>query len=151
MEILITNGQNEAFKHLCSLLDESLDKIVGNTIERGKYTQFNLSETIEHVVLLRLNGEMIGCAGLRKYDAATGEIKRVFVKETHRGKGYSKLLISKIEEIAKNKGFRKIILETGDILRASVNLYGSFGYTQIPNYGPYASLKESLCMGKEIQ
>ncbi|WP_319562874.1 hypothetical protein [Marispirochaeta sp.] len=67
LKILITNGQNEAFKQLCSLLNESLDKIVGNAIERGKYTQFNLSETIEYIVLLRLNGEMIRCAGLRKH------------------------------------------------------------------------------------
>ena len=83
------------------------------------------------------------------FEEDTAEVKRVFVKESYRGKGISKKLMSLLEERAKEKGYSKLLLESGELLTAAMGLYRSIGYAVIPNYGEYKCMKDSICMGTE--
>lgn len=71
------------------------------------------------------------------------EVKRVFVKDSYRGQGISKELMRLFEERAKERGYARFILESGEPLTAAVGLYHSIGYTVIPNYGEYKCMKDS--------
>ena len=50
-------------------------------------------------------------------------------------KVFQKKLMENLENPARNKGFTYLILESGELLVAAMNLYKSIGYYVIPIYG----------------
>ena len=67
-----------------------------------------------------------------------------------RGQGLSKLLVNKLEELAKNEGYKYAVLETGRKHIEAINLYKRSGYTVTENYDPYIGMPDSVCMKKTI-
>ena len=59
-------------------------------------------------------------------------------------------LVSLLIEWAVELGYRRMILETGELLAESCAVYRKLGFQVIPNYGPYADMPESLCMAKDL-
>jgi GNAT superfamily N-acetyltransferase len=77
------------------------------------------------------------------------EIKRMFVRETYRGRGYSRLILLRLEELAQRRGCRRVVLETGVGQPEAIGLYESAGYLRIPNYDQYAGNPNSVCLAKQ--
>lgn len=92
----------------------------------------------------------IACGCFKPYDSNTVEIKRMYVVEVWRGRGLSKTILKMLEQWAKDIGYTGSILETGYGQPEAIGLYRSAGYRQIPNYGPYVNLKDSICFFKEL-
>ena len=145
------DGTNEDFIENCRLLDEDLDRRVGRVIKRDKYTQFNQLDKIHEAIVVYQDGKPIGGGAIRPYDETAIELKRVFVRPEGQGHGIGTELVSKLIERAKELGYEKMILETGDLLAESVHVYSKLGFRKIPNYGAYADMPESLCMGLELR
>ena len=150
MNFVYTNGNNKDFIMLGQMLDEYLNKIVSGEKQREKYIKYNTLDDIQDVILIYDKDLPIGCVGFKYYDDGIAEVKRVFLQSDYRGQGLSKELIKLIEERAKIKGFKKMILETGEPLVESMGLYTKLGYRIIENYGQYKNMSESICMSKEI-
>lgn len=150
MKILHCDGNHPDFIALCMELDAALDIAIGGYDKRKKFIPFNQAETMSSVVLLYLDDVPIGCGAYRRYDDTTAEIKRMFVREGHRGKGYGKVILKELIELTKACQFNQLILETGDFLTAAVGLYRSMGFDVITNYPPYQYIEESLCMAYDI-
>ena len=144
------DGTNEDFIENCRLLDEDLDRRVGRVIKRDKYAQFNQLDKIHEAIVVYQDGKPIGGGAIRPYDETAIELKRVFVRPEGQGHGIGTELVSKLIEWAKELGYQKMILETGDLLAESVHVYSKLGFRKIPNYGAYADMPESLCMGLEL-
>lgn len=148
------NGQNTDFIENCRLLDQDLDRRVGREIQREKYTQYNQLDEIKEVIVVYLDGKAVGAGAIRKYtygdilDAT--ELKRVFVREEYQGRGIGTKLVLALIDWAKELGYHRIILETGTLLKESCHIYKKVGFEVVENYGPYASMEESLCMRKEL-
>ena len=101
-----------------------------------------------------VDGKVAGAGAIREYqygdiDNAT-ELKRVFVRDAFQGKGIGTKLVLELIEWAKELGYRKMILETGELLQESCYVYRKVGFNKMDNYGPYVSMPESLCMMKEL-
>ncbi|MFM8305328.1 MAG: GNAT family N-acetyltransferase [Actinomycetota bacterium] len=77
----------------------------------------------------------VACGGLRRHDATTAEIKRMYVVPEHRGCGYSRLVLRELEAQARARGYTGMVLETGVEQPEAVALYESEGYTRIAGYG----------------
>lgn len=150
MEIIFTDGTDQRFIHLCHELDDTLIETVGGEKQRAQYNQYNTMEEIHDVVLIVNHGMAVACGSFREYENGVVEIKRVFTKDEYRNRGLGRVCMDKLEERAKEEGYYKCILETGRILEAACHLYETMGYEVIPNYGPYANMNESICMGKRI-
>jgi GNAT superfamily N-acetyltransferase len=101
-------------------------------------------------LVLSRDGEVAGCAGLRRHDGTTAEMKRVFVRESRRGQGLGRVLLTAVEERARELGYRRIVLESGDRLWAALELYRSAGYTPIEPFGIYASSPSSRYLGRDL-
>lgn len=56
-----------------------------------------------------------------------------------------------LENRAMEKGYKALILESGEPLVAAMGLYRNLGYGRIPNYGPYVDMQESVCLKKELR
>ena len=148
MEWIHTDGSDERFVALCRELDDFLNEAVGGEKQREQYNQYNTLENIHDVVLLIDGNQAVGCGGFKEYEPYVAEIKRVFVRQRYRKQGLAKSLMNELEALAKQKGYRKLILETGAILEAAMKLYSSIGFCIIDNYGQYANMPESVCMEK---
>ena len=92
----------------------------------------------------------MACAALRPFSEDTVELKRMFVSPEWRRKGLGKTILQKCEEMARQKNYRYIVLETNILLPDARSLYEKAGYARIDSYGPYAFLKETLCMCKAL-
>lgn len=145
-----TDGNNQEFHNLCMQLDDALNQMVGKKQQEKNYNQLNQLNEIHDVILIYDGTTAIGCGAYKLYDEETVEIKRVFVKNEYRGKGLAKELIRRLEADARIKGFRFAVLETGRPMLEAQALYKKSGYKEIPNYGPYADLPNSVCMSKKI-
>ena len=148
------SGENKDFAENCQLLDMDLDRRVGRVIKRDKYKQYNRLDEIKEAIVVYVDGEVAGAGAIREYqygdiENAT-EIKRVFVREEFQGKGIGTKLVSALLDWAKELGYRKVILETGELLAESCHVYRKLGFEKIDNYGPYIAMTESLCMMKEL-
>lgn len=145
------DGTNEDFIENCRLLDEDLDRRVGRVIKRDKYKQYNLLDNVHEAIVVYQDEKPIGGGALRAYDETAIELKRVFVRPSAQGNGVGTELVSRLIEWAKELGYQRMILETGDLLAESVHVYSKLGFRKIPNYGAYAKMPESLCMGLELR
>lgn len=150
MKYVYTDGNNKDFAVLCSMLDDYLNDIVGGEKQREKYAQYNTLENIHDVIVVYDGGEAVACGSFKHYEKGVAEVKRVFVRGDYRGRGISKHVMVTLEEKAKEKGYKSLILETGNILAAAFAMYKNLGYDIIENYGQYAGMSESVCMRKEL-
>ncbi|WP_423919264.1 GNAT family N-acetyltransferase [Frigoribacterium sp. 2-23] len=79
------------------------------------------------------------------------EVKRVIVDGSQRGRGVGRLLMEALEDIAREGGAHRLVLQTGDRQPDAVALYEKIGYTRIPVYEPYVTtIPQSLCYEKPI-
>lgn len=151
MKFIYTDGRNQDFVKLCQLLDDYLNELAGGEANRQQYIPYNTLDAIRDVVLAYDDSSSpIGCASFKFYDNKVAEVKRVFVKSEHRGKGISKELMRLLEARAKEKGYNILLLETGASLVKAMGLYRSLGYGIMQNYGQYKDLQESICMQKKL-
>lgn len=78
------------------------------------------------------------------------EIKRKFVPTKMRGKGVAVAVLNELESWARELGYEKCVLETGDKMLEAIGLYKKCGYKIISNYGQYANVENSICFEKEL-
>ena len=118
--------------------------------EHSFYDQFNKIDQIKYVVVLYENDISIGCGAIKKLNAETTEIKRMYVAEAYRGKGIASKLLTELEKWSRELSFKKCVLETGKKQIEAIGLYKKNNYKIIPNYGQYAGKENSICFEKQI-
>ena len=89
--------------------------------------------------LARLNGAAIGCGGLALFDDFA-EVKRMYVRETARGRGVAQTLMTRIETEARLAGFAVLRLETGERQAAALRFYARAGFRPCAAFGDYATM-----------
>jgi GNAT superfamily N-acetyltransferase len=95
-------------------------------------------------------GATVGCAGLRRHDDETVEIKRMYVRAAHRRAGHARRMLAELEDRARQLGFSRVILETGAVQPEALALYESSGYERIPGFGHYKDSPLSRSFAKSL-
>ena len=91
-----------------------------------------------------------GAATAGEQRPAAGELKRMFVDTSARGRGVAGALLTRIEADAAARGIREIVLETGDLHHSAQSLYTRHGYRQVPQFGQYVGEPHSVCFAKPL-
>lgn len=143
-----TNSDDPDFQALVRELDRDL--AVRDGEDHSFYAQFNKIAAIKHVVVANNDGAPVGCGAIKEYSKDVMEVKRMFVPEDRRGKGIATLILKELEKWTAELGFRKCILETGHKQPEAIGLYRKNDYVQIPNYGQYEGIENSICFEKEL-
>ncbi|MBK9639602.1 MAG: GNAT family N-acetyltransferase [Bacteroidetes bacterium] len=141
-----TNSNHPDFQLLVRDLD--LELKVRDGEDHAFYAQYNKSDSIKYVVVAYENSEAVGCGAIKEWDSQTMEVKRMFVPLKNRGEGIASLVLNELEKWAKELGYKKCILETGEKQPEAIQLYTKNNYKLIPNYGQYAGVEASKCFEK---
>ncbi|HET9234745.1 MAG TPA: GNAT family N-acetyltransferase [Candidatus Eisenbacteria bacterium] len=101
-------------------------------------------------LVAELGSDPVGCGALRSLDAATAEIKRMFVRSAYRGQGIARTILLALESEAREAGYKKLWLETGSRQPEAIELYRTADYVPRAPYGEYVGNPYSVCMEKEL-
>jgi ribosomal protein S18 acetylase RimI-like enzyme len=76
----------------------------------------------------------VGCGAIRKLDERTGEIKRMWLDPSARGRGVGRSMLEALEQSARHLGCECVRLDTSAYLFEAIGLYRSFGFVDIAPY-----------------
>ncbi|HVL75315.1 MAG TPA: GNAT family N-acetyltransferase [Noviherbaspirillum sp.] len=95
-------------------------------------------------------GSAVGCGAI-VLEADHGEIKRMFVCESWRGRGLSRRLLSFLEHAARERGCTSLRLETGIHQPEALGLYARAGFMRRGPFGSYREDPLSVFMEKNLE
>lgn len=143
-----TDSSNQDFIELVKMLDADL--AIRDGSDHAFYNQFNSITHLKQVIVAYYQNQPVGCGAIKAYETNAMEVKRMFVLPEYRGKSIASTIIAELELWAKELGKDTCVLETGINQPEAIALYKKLGYLQIPNYGQYAGIVNSLCFEKII-
>ena len=143
-----TDFQDEDFKLLVSHLDAELLELDG--AEHAFYAQFNTITALKYAVVAYEDGKPIGCGAVKAYSEDAMEVKRMYVPPAKRNRGIASRVLMELENWCRELHFKRCVLETGKRQPDAIALYTKSGYTNIPNFGPYAMDENSVCFEKNL-
>lgn len=149
LQLKRTDSSDPDFQSLVKLLDIDLAIKDGN--EHEFYAQYNKIDAIQHVLVCYNDGHLAGCGAFKSFDDESVEIKRMFVQPEQRGNRIAAHILKALEEWAQEIRINKAVLETGTNNPQAIQLYTREGYTQIPNYGQYIGMVNSVCFCKQLK
>lgn len=96
---------------------------------------------------------LLGCGALKELDPKHGEIKSMRTPKALRRRGAGRTVLAHIIEVATNRGYEVLSLETGyaqEFLPAH-RLYESFGFKYCGPFGDYVENGNSTFMSIQLQ
>ena len=151
-ELVITN--EDPFDDRCRLLlgelRSELAQKYPEEIEGTSFDPHDLAGAGSTFLLATLNGEPVGCGGIRPHDPGTAEIKRMFVLSEARGKGVGRRILEQLESNGRQLGYSMLRLETGLKQPEAIALYESSGFRRAKCYGSFANNPLSICFEKVL-
>ena len=90
------------------------------------------------VFVARLDGVPVACAGLRERPPSVGEIMRFYVALPARRRGVGRALLARIERVARDLGYRRVVLDVAALLVAAARLFETSGYARVPPYDDHS-------------
>jgi ribosomal protein S18 acetylase RimI-like enzyme len=86
------------------------------------------------LLLALLDGAPVGCVALRRHDAHTAELKRLYVRAEARGAGAGRALVEAALAAARAAGYERVVLDTAPGMEAARALYRSLGFAEVGAY-----------------
>jgi len=99
-------------------------------------------------VVAYVGDEPVAMGGFRRHDEDSVEVKRMFVAVGHRGRGHARAVLAELERLAREAGYRRVVLETGMRQPEAIELYASAGYTPIAGFGHYRDSPLNRCFAR---
>jgi ribosomal protein S18 acetylase RimI-like enzyme len=97
-----------------------------------------------------VDGRPVACGAVQPLGDGVGEVKGMYVRRAYRGRGYARLILAALEELAVQRGYHTLRLETGRERAVALGLYQGAGYHPIPVYGEYVGNPCSVCFEKSL-
>jgi putative acetyltransferase len=87
----------------------------------------------------RADDVVLGVGALRRLDASHAEVKSMHVAQAARGRGIGRALLDHLFGVARDRGFRRVSLETGTgpAFESAQSLYKGAGFTPCEPFGGY--------------
>jgi GNAT superfamily N-acetyltransferase len=148
VQYIRTDSQNPDFIGLVRLLDADL--AIRDGEDHAFYAQFNKTHMLRHVMVAYNDGVPVACGALKPFDEQSIEVKRMYVAEDQRRKGFAKGVLMELEKWAAELGCRHLVLETGKNQPEAIGLYKNMGYEVTENYGQYIGIDNSVCFRKTL-
>ena len=87
------------------------------------------------LLLVEHNGQLAGCGALHRLNAASGEMKRLYIRPNFRGLGLGRALAERILTDARSIGYQNVRLDTvAGTMDDAIALYRRLGFREIEPY-----------------
>ena len=88
----------------------------------------------------RVDGDVLGVAALKHLDDCHAELKSMHTVQQARGRGIGGILVDHVVAVARERGYRRVSLETGSgpAFAAARRLYLRMSFTPCGPFGDYA-------------
>lgn len=95
---------------------------------------------------------LMGCGAVKQLDATHGEVKSMRTSAQHLRKGVAAHILSRIIEVAQERGYHRLSLETGSTpdFAAAHALYARYGFKQCGPFADYTLDPFSVYMTKKL-
>ncbi len=80
------------------------------------------------------NDEPAGTIALRRLDRMSGEVKRLYLRPSHRGRGLGKRLLQAVIELAIDEQYDWLYADTLPTMKEALILYASIGFERSEAY-----------------
>jgi ribosomal protein S18 acetylase RimI-like enzyme len=97
----------------------------------------------------RYDDELAGCGGIKFYPDY-GEVKRMYVRPSHRGHGLGKAMLDHLAASAQQKGVGVLRLETGIYQVEAIRLYERYGFQRRTPFSEYQISPMNLYFEKPV-
>ncbi len=94
-----------------------------NDIETNYFQSGGLFEILEDA-----DGKLLGTVGLFPLDDETVELRKMYFDKSLRGRGFGKKTLERMIEKSREMKFKRIYLETANVLKQAVGLYEKYGF-----------------------
>lgn len=96
--------------------------------------------------------DLVGCGALKELDSLHGEVKSMKTSKAHLRKGVSRKILQHIIDVAKERGYKRLSLETGSVeaFIPARRLYESFGFDYCEPFSDYKEDPNSVFMTKDL-
>jgi putative acetyltransferase len=93
------------------------------------------------------DGEAVACGAIVP-GPEYAELKRMYTRPDHRGRGLARAILALLEKEARARGAVLFALETGYLQPEAIALYERCGYLRCGPFGPYVEDPNSIFMQK---
>ena len=97
-----------------------------------------------------LDGQLAGCGGVKLFGTEYAEVKRMFVRPVHRGKGLGKAILNHLASYVGERQINLLRLETGVYQEEAIGLYEAWGFKRRSPFGEYKEHRLSLYFEKPL-
>jgi len=96
--------------------------------------------------------DLLGCGALKELDPTFAEIKSMRTAPEHRGKGVAERLVKHLLDVARQRGYQRVSLETGTHadFQPAHRLYKRFGFDYGDAFSDYAVTEHNVYMTLEL-
>lgn len=141
---------SEAGIELLAALDGDLDeRYGGGTPVAAEAAEFDPPDG--EFLIAYVDGAALACAGYRRWNETTAELKRMYVRPAGRRRGLARRLLAQLEADAAAAGYAQMWLETGMPQHEAMTLYADSGYERIEPFGQFAWAPDQRCYGKVLR
>ena len=106
-----------------------------HTSEESGWTGEAVHKHIAAMLLVRRDGQPVGCGGIRMRDSATAELKRMYVVPNERGRSIATEFIARLERMAMEHSASRMVLDTTERMTSAIRLYERLGYVPTESFG----------------
>jgi putative acetyltransferase len=98
------------------------------------------------------DGTVLGVGALKRLDDDHAEIKSMHTAQEARGRGVGRAMVEHLLAVARERGFRRVSLETGagPAFAPARGLYASAGFTPCDAFGDYEPSASSAYMTRTL-
>jgi ribosomal protein S18 acetylase RimI-like enzyme len=114
---LVLTGLGEHFGFIDETMNPDLDDIQAHYVDPGHC-----------FVLAEIDGERVGTGALIEEDPQIGRLVRMSVDADYRGRGIGKQLVRYLTNVAKQRGYTRLVTETNDDWVDAIGLYRACGF-----------------------
>ncbi len=114
---LILTGLGEHFGFVDESRNPDLDDVAASYLAPG-----------HAFVVAELAGELVGTRALLEEAPGVGRLVRMSVDPAHRRRGIGRSLVAHLTDLARRRGYRRLVLETNDDWYDAIGLYQACGF-----------------------